>query len=51
VTAVLAVLDARGIRITKAVRERVERRANAADLERWVRRAAVVAKASELFEA
>jgi len=49
--AVIAVLEARGIRISKAVRERVERCSDAADLERWVRRAAVVAKTAELFDA
>ena len=48
--AVLAVLEARGIRITKAARDRVARCTDAAELDRWVRRAAVVAKAAELFE-
>jgi Uma2 family endonuclease len=49
-SAVLAVLEARGIRITKAARERVARCADGAELGRWVRRAAVVQKVGELFE-
>jgi hypothetical protein len=48
--AVIAVLDARGIRIPKAVRERIEQSTDAAQLHRWVRRAAVVQKAGEMFE-
>lgn len=48
--AVLAVLEARQIRITKAARERVERCTDVGLLERWVRRAAVVHKVGELFE-
>lgn len=48
--AVLTVLEARGIRIAKTARERVERCADLAQLDRWVRRAAVVEKAAELFE-
>jgi len=48
--AVIAVLEARQIRIPKAVRERIERSSDAAELERWVRRAAVIQKAGELFE-
>jgi len=47
--AVLAVLDARGLRITKAARERVRACADAGVLERWVRRAAVVERAADLF--
>jgi Putative restriction endonuclease len=50
VAAVIAVLDARGIRVTKAARERIERCSDLAQLDRWVRRAAVVRKAAELFE-
>jgi Uma2 family endonuclease len=49
-SAVIAVLEARGIRITKAVRERIARCTEAAALDRWVRRAAVVQKVGELFE-
>jgi hypothetical protein len=48
--AVLAVLEARGIRITKAARDRIARCTDAAELDRWVRRAAVVQKAAELFD-
>lgn len=50
IASVLAVLEARQIRITKAARERIEQCSEMADLERWVRRAAVVRKAAELFE-
>jgi hypothetical protein len=48
--AILAVLEARGIRVTKAARDRIVRCTDAAELDRWVRRAAVVQKAAELFE-
>lgn len=48
-SAVLAVLDARGLRVTKAVRDRVAGCTDAAELERLVRRAAVVQKTAELF--
>jgi Uma2 family endonuclease len=48
--AVLTVLDARGIRITKAVRERVEQSTDAEQLQRWVWRAAVVQRAADIFE-
>jgi Uma2 family endonuclease len=48
--AVIAVLEARGIRVTKAARARIAKCSDAKKLERWVRRAAVVQKASELFE-
>jgi hypothetical protein len=47
---VLAVLEARGLRVTKAIRERIARCTDVAQLDRWVRRAAVVHKASEVFE-
>jgi Uma2 family endonuclease len=47
---VLAVLEARGIRVTKAARDRVTRCTDAAQLDRWVRRAAVVQKVAELFQ-
>jgi len=49
--AVIAVLEARQIRITKAARERIERSSDPAELDRWVRRAAVIHKVGELFEA
>jgi Uma2 family endonuclease len=50
VSSVLAVLEAREIKITKAARERIEGCTDLALLDRWVRRAAVVAKVAELFE-
>jgi Uma2 family endonuclease len=49
--AVIAVLDARGLRIAKAVRERIAESTDAGQLQRWVRRAAVVQKAGDIFEA
>ena len=49
-SAVLAVLEARGIRITKAARERIVRCTDAAELDRWVRRAAVVERVAEMFD-
>ena len=48
--AVLAVFTARGIRVSKGVRERVLGCSDVAELTRWVQRALVVARASELFE-
>jgi Uma2 family endonuclease len=48
--AVIAVLEARKIRITKAARERIVRCGDAALLDRWVRRAAVVSTVGEIFE-
>jgi Uma2 family endonuclease len=48
-SAVIAILETRGIHITKAVRERIVQCADAAELDRWVRRAAVVQKAAEIF--
>jgi hypothetical protein len=48
--AVIAVLEARQIRITKAARERIERCTDMAQFDRWVRRAAVIQKMAELFE-
>jgi hypothetical protein len=41
---VLAVLEARGIHVTKTARERIERCQDVAQLDRWVRRAAVIDK-------
>jgi Uma2 family endonuclease len=48
--AVFVMLKARGIRIPKAARERIEGCADLAQLDRWVRRAAVVQKAAQLFD-
>jgi hypothetical protein len=48
--ALLVMLDARGVRVSKAARERIERCTDVAQLDRWVRRAAIVQKAAELFE-
>lgn len=48
--AVIAVLEARQIRLTKAARERIVRCSDMTQLDRWVRRAAVVQKVGELFE-
>jgi hypothetical protein len=47
---VLAVLEARGLRITKATRARVIGCEDAATLDRLIRRAAVVTSARELFD-
>jgi hypothetical protein len=44
------VLDARGLRLTKAARERVERCTDIAQLDRWLGRAGVVKKAGDIFE-
>ncbi len=49
-SALLTVLEARGVRIGKAARERIERSTDLAELDHWLRRAAVVRKVSELFE-
>jgi Uma2 family endonuclease len=49
-SAVIAVLEARGLRISKAARDRIGRCADAARLEHWVRAAAVVTKVAEMFE-
>jgi hypothetical protein len=48
--AVLAVLDARGLRLAKAARERVERSTDLVQLDGWLRRAAVAKKAGDIFE-
>ncbi len=48
--AVLAVLEARGIKVTSAVRKRILAGAAPGDVDRWLRRAAVVESARELFE-
>jgi hypothetical protein len=47
---VLAVLDARGLRLARAARERVERCTDLVQLDRWLRRAAVAEKAGDIFE-
>jgi hypothetical protein len=47
---VLAVLDARGLEIPADVRERVLACTDLAELDRWIRRAAVVSEARQLFE-
>lgn len=50
VAALLAVLDARGLRVSKAARERIAACSDLAQLDRWIRRAAVIGKAAELFD-
>jgi hypothetical protein len=47
--AVLTVLHARGIKVTSAVRNRILGASDAAEVDGWLRRAAVVHKARELF--
>lgn len=47
---VIAVLEAREIPIPKAIKKRIEQCVDLAELDRLVRRAAVVGKASDLFE-
>jgi predicted transposase YdaD len=49
IAALFAVLEARGLRIGKAARERIAACSDAAQLDRWIRRAATIQKASELF--
>jgi hypothetical protein len=46
---VIAVLEARGLEVPDDVRERVLGSAELAELDRWIRRAAVVSAAGELF--
>ncbi|XXY44926.1 hypothetical protein WME91_33500 [Sorangium sp. So ce269] len=46
---VLAVLEARGLEVPAAVRERVLANTDLAELDRWLRRAAVVSDARELL--
>ena len=48
---VLAVLEARGLEIPAEVRERVLGSTNLAELDQWIRRAAVVSSAGQLFDA
>jgi hypothetical protein len=47
--AVLAVLDARGIKASSALRKRILEATDAAEVDQWLRRAAVVQKAKDLF--
>jgi Putative restriction endonuclease len=47
--AVLAVLDARGIKVPSALRKRILAPTDAGEVDQWLRRAAVVQKARELF--
>ena len=49
-SALIAILEARGLPITEAERDRVARCTDATQLAGWVRRAAVVHRASETFE-
>jgi uncharacterized ferritin-like protein (DUF455 family) len=48
--AVLAVLETRGLPIPDAVRQRVQASTDAAELDRWHRRAVLVSTAAEIFE-
>jgi hypothetical protein len=48
--AVLAVLEARGLAISDAQRERIAATTDLETLDRWVRRAATVSSTDELFE-
>ncbi|MCK9872861.1 hypothetical protein AB0M72_15425 [Nocardiopsis dassonvillei] len=47
--AILGVLDARGIAVSNEVRERVNASSDLDELDRWVRRAAKVDSAEDLF--
>ncbi|MBO2463294.1 hypothetical protein J4709_37585 [Actinomadura sp. LCR2-06] len=47
---VLLVLDARGLSVPDSVRERVTGCTDTDQLERWVRRAAVIDRAEQLFD-
>ena len=48
---VLTILDARGVRVTKAVREKILSCTDAALLQRWLRSAASASSAAEVFGA
>jgi hypothetical protein len=48
--AVIKVLEARGIRVSKATRERILASTDAATLDRWLERAIKVKKATDIFE-
>jgi hypothetical protein len=47
---VLAVLETRGLSIPEEVRQRVQASTDAAELDRWLRRAVRVSSAAEIFE-
>ncbi|WP_444962541.1 hypothetical protein [Nocardiopsis sp. M1B1] len=47
--AILGVLDARGIAVSNEARERVNASSDLDELDRWVRRAAKVDSAEDLF--
>jgi hypothetical protein len=47
--AILAVLETRGLAVTDDQRERILASTDAAELDRWVRRAAKIARSDELF--
>ncbi len=47
---VLEVLEARELTVSKEVRERVSNSAELDQLRRWLRRAAVITTADELFD-
>ena len=47
--AVLAVLEARGLEVTGALRRRILKATDPGEVDQWLRRAAVVQKAKELF--
>ena len=49
-TAVLSVLDARGLRVSPSQRDRIVACTKLATLDLWVRRAATIGATSELFE-
>ena len=48
--AILGVLDAKGIAVSDAVRERVTSSTDLVELDRWVRRAVGAERAEDLFE-
>lgn len=47
---VLAILEARGLDVPAEVRERVLASTDLAEFDRWIRRAAVISEAGQLFE-
>ncbi len=47
---VIAVLEARGLEVPADVRERILASTELAELDRWIRRAAVVSETRQLFE-
>lgn len=51
VRSVLAVAEARGFKLTKAQRERVEKCKDLPKLDRWLKQAATAAKATDIFTA